>query len=120
MNKSIFIRENNGKLFNITVDGVPTVEDLDDMRKNINEQAEKIGLTVTETENYFQANNGQSVMKPKLHKHSQAEVTFRSNTYIVKRDKGNSYGDIPKACNFTENSFTIDIYGGGSIKYTVA
>lgn len=121
--KNNFIKENNGKLYKITVSGVSTIEDTPKLREKYIKDAKAHGLTLEyEDENLFKFSNGLTAFKPKLQKVSYGKVFFRAKDYYVVRENGEkSYGNTPKAESFTENSFTIDMFDGkGKIEYKLA
>ncbi|NBW18276.1 MAG: hypothetical protein EBR82_60915 [Caulobacteraceae bacterium] len=117
MTKASFIKNNNGKLFKATVTGVPTIEDIPEIRQRLERLAKLNNTTLEEDDNAFRIRDYNYVVsKPKITKSYTGTINFRSKDYIVNRDIGESYGIIPASDHFTDNSFYIDA-GNGKITY---
>lgn len=117
MNKTSFMKKNNGKKFIRYIDNYQGKEDI---YKSLLPIAIKecIPLEWDEEEQRWSLDGV-------LYRHDQRQqeeeviITFRSNDYIADNGVVKCYGDIPKAAHFSENSFYFIDYYGNKITYTL-
>ena len=110
MTKKDFIAKYNNKLFKRVVMEGTTLEDMDMMRKNLQELADNNGLELTEDNNNFRIAN-RVWFKPNMPKEMTVRIKFNSTQYDVLDETGQRIsGDrIPAAQYFSTGG--MEIYG---------
>ena len=117
MTKKDFITKYNNKLFKRVVMEGTTLENLDEMRKNLQELAGNNGLELIENNNNFKIAN-RVWFKPKMPKEMTVRIQFKGSIYRVADEDGEdiSRDDIPPAGAFRDGAMHIEtLYG--EIKY---
>ena len=117
MTKKDFITKYNNKLFKRVVMEGTTLEDMDTMRKNLQELADNNGLELTENDNSFEIEN-RIWWKPTYERETTVRVQFKGGIYRVADEDGEeiSRGDIPPAGAFRDGAMHIETFYG-EIKY---
>ncbi len=121
--KSEFIKRSNGQQFMRTLSGVPSIEDTDAMRAELQKLADDNGLELREDATTWTISN-RVWFKPRMHKREIVRVFFRSKDYDVYTNAREELreriggGTIPPASEFTRTSFVIQMQPKGFIEYT--
>ena len=113
MNKTQFIKANNGKQFKRIVTKGLTIEDIDTMRKELLNIALENDTELTEDANSFKLDEyGQVWLKPKMNREKIATLYFKTNA--TEFDGGR--GELPLASEIDGNGFNKD-YGHVAYRY---
>lgn len=114
----------SGQLVIKRVEGISTIEDIDAMRDTLINQLKAQGIpleAMTETEEAFEFSNGQSVLKPKVHREETGTFEVRSKDYIFITGERMVYGDTRDGTTeYRENGFTRYYPKGQVIHFDLA
>lgn len=123
MTKTEFIKRSNGQQFTRTVSGMATIEDIPQMREELQKLADANGLELHEDAKTWTISN-RVWFKPRMQKREIVRVFFRSKDYEVYTNAREGVreriggGTIPPASEFTRTSFVIQMQPKGFIEYT--
>ena len=122
MKKSEFIKKYNGQEFKRIVTKGLTVEDIPQVKSDLEAAAAEQGLTIKENGGMWDIvdekgqETGQRFFIPKMLREQVGTLHFRSKDTVFSVDGQNVYGDYPKAADFDEHGFTVD-YGTIAYRY---
>lgn len=122
MKKSEFIKKYNGQEFKRIVTKGLTVEDIPQVKSDLEAAAAEQGLTIKENDGMWDVvdekgqETGQRFFIPKMLREQVGTLYFRSKDTVFSVAGQNVYGDYPKATDFDERGFTVD-YGTIAYRY---
>lgn len=126
MKKKDFIAKYSGKKFKRIVQKGSTIEDIPQIKQELEEMLSVDGRGYTYKEDEFGyailnekgQETGERFMRPVMHRETIGVLTFTSNSTKFEADGSVVTGDIPPAKNIDEDGFTAD-YGNFVYRYEV-
>jgi hypothetical protein len=113
------LKEYSNKEFKRIILNDNVIENIDNIRKELEDYARENNITLEETKEDFILDGDRIIIKPRRHKETIGKIVFRSKDYyFIDPVNGFCYGDIPKSSDIDSKGFILrDFNNMPIIKY---